>query len=231
LTHVDISYNNLSPEAGANIFDAMRSNQTIRKFNVSGNLFDDNCSGMLGEFIKENDVVKDLNLSHNKLGFSAGVGICEGMLVNKAIKLLDLGYNRLAGAGTATMDIFFHFITMNYTVRTLILDGNRFGHDWAVKLSEGFSRNSTIAQISMNSTRISTESGKALVNMYDHNPYLMELGLSLDEIGTNNYERLRQIFSRKRSFKFPAAMPFQTELSDNGHDHNRLKIYDHHHVS
>ena len=39
--------------------------------------------------------------------------------------------------------------------------------------------------------------------MYAHNPFLIELSLSVDEIGSANYSRLVQIFNEKRAVVAP----------------------------
>lgn len=45
----------------------------------------------------------------------------------------------------------------------------------------------------MNNTRISTEAGTALLAAYTKHPCMLELGLSIDEIGIGNFEALRQV--------------------------------------
>ena len=80
----------------------------------------------------------------------------------------------------------------------------------------------------MRNTRISIEAGKSLTNVYAHNRHIMELGLSLDEIGDANFNRLRTIFEEKRAFVHPLHdMRGETTLSDEYHGH-KLKTYDHH---
>jgi len=162
------------------------------------------------------------------LGFAVGVNMAEAMIQNHAIKTLNIGYNRIGGAGTATVDIIYQFICMNYSLRTLILDGNRLGNEWGIRLAEAFARNSTLTQISMNSTRVSAEAGKALVDMYENNTYLMELGLGLDEIGIANYTRLKTIFNNRKAFLTVDSFLFQTEITVTHHHHSKFKSYDHH---
>ena len=91
ITHLDLSYNNLSSAAGANIFEALRYNQTIRSLNLSGNLLDDICNTQLGDMLTENDVLIELILNHNKLGYACGVSISEALVKNRSLKILDLG--------------------------------------------------------------------------------------------------------------------------------------------
>lgn len=47
------------------------------------------------------------------------------MVKNRSIRVLNISRNKLAGAGTATLELFFHFLCMNCTLQTLLMDGNR----------------------------------------------------------------------------------------------------------
>jgi hypothetical protein len=126
------------------------------------------------------------------------------------------------------MHFFYKFLCMNCFLRTLILDGNRLGMEWGMMIAEGMSRNSTISQLSMNNTFIPVEVGKALVNMYIHNKTLMELGLTLDEIGIGCFEKLREVFISKRALMTVDDMMNETRITPYIHAHHRLKVYDHH---
>ena len=80
----------------------------------------------------------------------------------------------------------------------------------------------------MRNTRITVEAGKSLTNVFAHNRHIMELGMSLDEIGDANYNRLRDLYQQKRAFIHPVYdMREETKLTTEYHGH-KLKTYDHH---
>ena len=228
LTHVDLSYNNLSTKAGNNIIDSVRQNETIRHLYLAGNLFDDGLSEVLLDFLMENDIVMDLDLSHNKMGFNCGISISEGLIANRCIKRLNISHNKIASAGVVSINHFYKMLCMNYSMRELHINGNRFGHEWGEKIAEGLARNTTLTKVDMRNTRISVEAGKALTNVFAHNRHIMELALSLDEIGDASFARLRRVYAQKRAFIHPLHdMTKETLLSVEYHGH-KLKTYDHH---
>merc|ERR1711998_7872 len=149
------------------------------------------------------------------------------MVVNRSIKRLNIGSNRIASAGTTTLESFFNFLCMNYSLRTLILAGNRLGDAWGLKIAEGLARNSTLSQVDMRDTRISLAAGRALTDAYIHNRSLLELGLSLDEIGIDTFSKLRRVFQSKRALKSPTELDVETCITEERHGHS-LKNYDHH---
>ena len=124
----------------------------------------------------------------------------------------------------------------------------RFGDEWGQRLAAAFARNSTLVQISLRDIRISDRPGGplciisyyihyhiipsrvclclsflggALVAAYDHNPYLMELALSADEIGADVFKKLQEIFERKRAIVWRGQIENETLISASSED-----IYD-----
>jgi Ran GTPase-activating protein (RanGAP) involved in mRNA processing and transport len=179
--------------------------------------------------LQENDVIMDLNLSHNKLGYAAGASIAESLTKNRAVKVLDISYNKIASAGIVSMPFFYKFLCMNCTLRTLNLEGNRLGYDWGMMISEALCRNSTLIQVGLNNTSMTVETGNALVNVYSHNNTLLEIGMTRDEIGHFCFEKLREVFVRKRALKSVIDdMKGETRISPSRHTHHKLKVYDHH---
>jgi hypothetical protein len=88
---------------------------------------------------------------------------------------------------------------VNTTLRTLLLGGNKLGHDAGHCLADFISRNRSLVKLSLVKNYLSPESGRYLVNAYAHNPQLMELALSRDEIGEVQYQRLTEEYHTKRA--------------------------------
>ena len=174
-----------------------------------------------------------LDLSNNKMGWACCLAIAENMIVNRSLKRLNIGKNNLASSGTHKVrnaypvESFYRFLCMNYSLRTLILAGNRLGHAWGLKIAEGLARNSTLSQVDLRDTRISPEAGRALTDVFVHKGSLVELGLSMDEIGIATFSDLRRAFQSKKAFKLPTDMDVETRITEERHGHD-LKTYDHH---
>jgi Ran GTPase-activating protein (RanGAP) involved in mRNA processing and transport len=213
LRELDLSYNTLCTDAGINILDAMVDNHTIKKLSLRGNLIDDELSAILPDLLRCNNVLEELDLGHNRLGFSCAFALAEALEVNRSIKRLVLDYNRFGGAGTATLDVFCRSIMMNYSLQVLVLDGNKLGPQWGIRLAETFARNNTLNQVSLRDNRLDSRAGKALLGAYRHCPYLLELALSSDEVGNELWELFREQFELKRASTAPGEFFRETVLS------------------
>lgn len=203
LRELDLSFNGISSEAATNILDAMVDNHTIKKLSLRGNLLDDTVALTLPDLLRCNNVLEELDLGQNRMGFSCCYAIAESLEINRSLKVLLLDYNRFGGSGIATLDIFSRSIMMNYSLQVLVFDGNKLGPEWGVRLAETFARNNTLTQVSLRDNRLDSRAGTALLKSYRKCPYLLELGLSSDEIGKELWEQFRVEFDLKRACVSP----------------------------
>mmetsp|Transcript_26622 Transcript_26622/g.38020 ORF Transcript_26622/g.38020 Transcript_26622/m.38020 type:complete len:127 (-) Transcript_26622:134-514(-) len=102
---------------------------------------------MLMELLRCNSVLEVLDLGRNRLGFSCAYSLAESLETNRSLKTLLLDYNQFGGAGNATLDAFSRSLMLNCTLEVLVLDGNRLGSDWGVRLAETAARNRTLTQL------------------------------------------------------------------------------------
>mmetsp|Transcript_26144 Transcript_26144/g.58737 ORF Transcript_26144/g.58737 Transcript_26144/m.58737 type:complete len:1154 (+) Transcript_26144:242-3703(+) len=213
LRELDLSYNTLGTDAGVNILDAMIDNHTIKKLSLRGNLIGDELSAILPDLLRCNNVLEELDLGHNRLGFSCAFALAEALEVNRSLKRLVADYNSFGGAGTATLDAFCRSLMMNYSLQVLVLDGNKLGPQWGIRLAETFARNNTLYQVGLRDNRLDSRAGRALLNAFKHCPYLLELGLSADEVGSELWELFKQQFELKRASTAPGEFFRETTLS------------------
>lgn len=213
LKELNLSYNTLVSEAGINIIDAIIDNHTIKKLSLRGNLLDDNIALILPDLLRCNNVLEELDIGYNRLGFASAYAIAESLEFNRSLKKLVLDYNSFGGSGTATLQCFMRSLMMNYSLQILNLDGNKLGPEWGKSFAETIVRNNTLIQFSLRDNRLDLASGSALLKAYKHNPYLIELALTSDEIGADLYEQFRQLFSNKRASIHPTAIDEETFLS------------------
>jgi Ran GTPase-activating protein (RanGAP) involved in mRNA processing and transport len=213
IRELDISFNGLSAQAGCLLLDAMVDNYTIRRMSVRGNYFDDTVASMLADVLKYNNVLEYIDIGENKLGYNSCFSIAEGLECNRSLKTFCVDYNLLGNAGTATTESFCRALMMNYSLRTLVLDGNKFGPEWGIQLGHMISRNNTLTHISLRDNRFDIRSGKCLVNSFEHNYHLMELALSADEIGEKLWVRFKKIYNKRRSTIGPDDIIFETKVS------------------
>lgn len=215
LRELDLSFNALSTDAGINLMDAMTDNYTIKKLSLRGNMFDDYMSDALKELIEQNNVLEELDLGHNKLGFTSAELVAEAIEFNHSLKVLVLDYNQLGNGGTSNaLDVWARSIMKNFTLHTLVLDGNKLGPAWGSKLAESFARNDALRQVSLRDNRLDSRAGKALYLAYLHCNYMLEMALSMDEIGQELWEAFKVQFEIKRASTNPDNYRIETVLTD-----------------
>ena len=199
LRELDLSYNGLSSNAGVNIFEAMVENYTIRKLCLRGNFLDDGIREALSSMLQYNDVCDDLDLGENQLGFDCCFAVGESLSMNRALNTLYLDNNNLNAAGISTLKTFMYGLMMNTSLRVLVMDGNKLGSEWGQQLADALARNNTLVQVSFKDNRLDERAGEELLKAYTNAPFLMELALSADEVGTANWDKFTKEFNKKRS--------------------------------
>ena len=183
ITSLDLSYNSLSSQAGATIFDALAANYSITRITLRGNLFDDDIHKSLGDFISTNDAVKELDLGENKLGYRSCYSLATGLLQNRSISTLKIDSNRF---GYYKSDAFVHWsrmISYNTTLRIMNLDDNRVGPDGGILIAESLVRNEALVQVSLKANRFDSVAGREIVNAYRNSHVLADLLVSEEEVG------------------------------------------------
>lgn len=200
LRYLDVSFLGLSPDAGINLFTALKSNFTLQVLMTRGNCFDDTVNSSIESFLIENDVLRELDLGENKkFGGTLPFAIAEGLYENKSLQSLYLDETNFAIAGGSTIEIFTEALLLNHTLRRLNLDGNRMGTQWGLKMAEVISKTSTMRQFSLRNNRFDSRVGKTLAAAYVHNLTLIELGVSSEEVGSEAYEEIKRCYVSKRA--------------------------------
>ncbi len=214
LRELDLSFNALSSNACANVFEAMVENYTIRKLCLRGNKMDDEAAEALSNMLQYNNVCEDLDLGNNNMGFDCCYVLGEGIKVNRAIKILTVDTNNLSAAGDAPLETFMRGICANTSMRVLIMDGNKFGSEWGYQLASALARNNTLIQVSFRDNRLDDRAGQALLKMYKAAPFLLELAVSADEIGTEMYDQFKRVYDKKRSTGDISTIENETYLNE-----------------
>jgi len=214
LRELDLSYNGMSPNACINVFEAMCENYTIRKLCMRGNKMDDIAAESLSNLLRINNTCDDLDLGENMLGFDCCHVLGEGIEVNRALKSLSVDSNQLNAAGNMPIKAFMQGICLNTSLRVLIMDGNSLGSEWGYQLAGALSRNNTLVQVSFRDNHLDDRAGQALLKAFTHAPFLLELALTADEIGTTVWDEFKRVFSRKRSVVDPSHEAQETLINE-----------------
>lgn len=199
LRELDLSYNGIDTLGGINIMEAMLENYTIRKLNLRGNVFDDDIHYALSNLFRYNNVLDELDLGENRLGYQCCFAIADGLECNRSIQIFYVDDNNLSAGGNVPLDAFVRCLSMNTSMRVLVMDTNKLGPEWGRALADAIARNNTLERVSLRDNRFDSTAGRLLMNAYRYAPFLVELALSADEIGTELWEQFRREFRRKRA--------------------------------
>lgn len=194
---LDLSYNNLSSQAGNVIFTALIANYSISRISLRGNLFDDDVHRCLGEFITANDAVKELDLGENKLGYRSCYSMAAALLQNHSIATLKADCNRFGYFKSDAFEHWSRMIAYNTTIRIMHLDDNRVGPEGGVLIAESLARNETLVQVSLKANRFDSSSGRDVVNAYRNSRVLVDLFVSEEEVGDVVWEEYLAIREAK----------------------------------
>merc|ERR1711988_390125 len=78
-------------------------------------------------------------------------------------------------------------------------DSNRLGSEWGIQLADSIARNNTLVSISIKDNRLDPTAGQAILNSYRFAPFLMEVALTADEVGTKIWEEFTSVYHQKRA--------------------------------
>ncbi|OWF49630.1 uncharacterized protein LOC110451468 [Mizuhopecten yessoensis] len=135
LTHVqelDLSYNNMGPQAFRSVCLAMCNNTTILSLNLSDNKTDTDTSECIGQMLRMNQTLAYLDISNNNLGidyFSKCVG--PALKTNTSIQTL-----RAKSLGMRDLRVLMEGLTENTSLTEIDFSMNSFSHPAGV--TEGF---------------------------------------------------------------------------------------------
>ena len=197
IVEIDLSYCGLSAGAGVNLFTALQDNFTIRRLNVRGNCFNEECHHSLEILLKDSTCLAEVDIGDNKFGANFGLSIADTIACNRSLTVLIADRTNIGISGPAALTSFVEAIIVNHKLRYLNIDGNRMGPEWGVQLALALAKNSTITKISMRDNRFDSRSGSALLKMYKKNTTMVDLAVSSEEVGRLIFDEFRVACNKK----------------------------------
>jgi hypothetical protein len=94
------------------------------------------------------------------------------------------------------------------------MDQNKLGPEWGYQLAGAFARNNTLTQVSFRDNRLDVRSGQALLKAFRHAPFMIEMALSADEVGTELWDQFKKVFHAKRSVPDIALVEQETYIHE-----------------
>ena len=142
LTWLDLTDNELGPEGGAAIADALRVNTTLTKLFLVNNELGPGGGAAIADALRFNTTLTLLYLSNNELGPEGGAAIADALRVNTTLTGLNLNSNELGpGGGAAIADA----LRVNTTLTSLNLSGNELGPGGSAAIADALRVNTNIS--------------------------------------------------------------------------------------
>ena len=105
LTELDVSWNNLRGEAGEQLLLAFKDNFTVKKLNLSYNLFGVSSVEFpaaiikFAEVLQDNTRLKEIDLSNNWIDTKSAFCLAHGLRVNTTLKSININGNPIGSSG------------------------------------------------------------------------------------------------------------------------------------
>lgn len=143
---LNLSYNGLSPVAGALIAAALLTNTTLATLRLDHNELGSECAVSLAKAIKVNSTLKSLDLGSIEAANGSGLGaIANSLSHNKSLTFLDLGFNDRDGFAMSTAVA----IRQNHTLTDLRLFDVKLGPNGAAALGEALATNTALRALDL----------------------------------------------------------------------------------
>ncbi|EGD77003.1 hypothetical protein PTSG_12575 [Salpingoeca rosetta] len=149
---VNLADNDLGPEGGKAIGEALKVNTTLTSLDLYSNNLRPEGGKAIGEALKVNTTLTSLDLDGNDLGPEGGKAIGEALKVNTTLTSLSLRVNDLGPEGGKAIG---EALKVNTTLTSLNLDRNDLGPEGGKAIGEALKVNTTLTSLYIDSNSIS----------------------------------------------------------------------------
>ncbi|XP_013382113.1 leucine-rich repeat-containing protein 74B [Lingula anatina] len=153
LTHLDLSYNDLTENDAMFIAFGMEGNFRISHLNLSHNDFEEGGAQYIGKALMENRSIETLNLSWNHIRRKGAVIIARALQSNKNLTHVDLSWNGFGYEGALALG---QALKRNKYMKELDITNNRINWAGAQFLANGIKKNETLETLRIGLNPIST---------------------------------------------------------------------------
>jgi len=169
------------------IGEALQTNLTLTKLDLSNCEIDDDEIKNLSEGLKTANVLRELDLSGNEIGDKGLICIDQMLEVNISLSLLNLRSNNFGIKGFQTLT---ESLKSNHRLTSLDLGGNRIGDEGAKLISGTLRNNSALTTLNLQRNEIDAEGVRIIAEELKTNNTLSTLVLRDNDIGDEGVEHL-----------------------------------------
>ena len=142
---MNLEGNKLSDTALKPLLNALSSNNTIKKLNLSKNYLTNNNTEAIGKMLENNTAIDELYLKWNQINGTGGSTIFKGLIAgNSKIKVLDMSWNSFGLYSSSFSKTFAEFIISNDSLLHLDLSHNKLGKEDSKIISDALAQNHSL---------------------------------------------------------------------------------------
>jgi hypothetical protein len=169
---LNLADNELGEDGINDILRVLLKNETLTELDISANHFK---SCIAGTFIAENQVICSLNVSKNSIGDEGAISIGEALPHNTSLTRLSVASCRISDAGAIAIA---RSITKNTSLKNLGLNDNFLTRECGYELVDAIRANEIIRKVNLSATQIDNFVLKAMRDICERNIQIQkEIGL------------------------------------------------------
>ena len=170
----------LSYAAGGKLAEAIKTNSTLQKLDLSCNKIRTKNVKKLAMSLKFNSALRTLHLRHAKITYEGAEDLASALMTNSTLQRLDLSSNEIEDDGAKSMATAFE---LNSTLQDLNLASNHILRQGAKALAAALMTTSTLQKLDLCSNKIQDDGAECFAKALESNSTLQDLYLANNQIG------------------------------------------------
>lgn len=141
---MNLEGNKLGDYALMSLLEALESNTTLKKLNISKNFISDIGAEKIGRMLDYNNTLEELYVRWNLIKGAGGIAILNGLNHCQSLKVLDLSWNSLGMHQSGFAKAFAEYIRSNQSLVHLDMSNNYLGKEDTKIIAEALAQNHTL---------------------------------------------------------------------------------------
>jgi len=203
LQSLDLSNNQIGPQAASNLGDALSHNSLLCVLHLDKNEIGPEGGVALSRGIESRSLTH-LSLSYNNLHDRGVQHIVQKLRGNTSITRLDLSGNECGDMGAAAVA---GMLRINNSLTSLSLEENAISDNGGIAVSHALGGNNTLRTLSVKSNLLHDATGSSFVAGLRMNTGLTELDISWNDINYANYRSIEKLIAEHAARYREGAVP------------------------
>lgn len=197
LTLLDLSNNQIGPEGGNAIGNALRRPNNLSYLNLSNNnLKSTGINALCSALRQAESMLQTLLLCNVGLNSVASNSIAESLRNNISLLHLDLSENDIFDEGSMKFGDLF---TDNNTLRTVELRSCKIGDEGGICMFNGLRNNQSISSLNLRYNNMKEKAGYVISEVVQHNITLLNIDVNFNELPYATQNVIIEIIQRNQT--------------------------------